>query len=96
MTIGFVLMQNGKKVKRMANITVPIQVNLPDDWMEQIVNRLRNDPESEWVEIVRCKDCKHWHDAPTSDGYNSCEKDALIRHEDFFCAAAERKEGETG
>ena len=44
----------------MANITVPIQVNLPDDWIEQIVNRLRNDPESEWVEIVRCKDCKHY------------------------------------
>lgn len=41
----------------MANITVPIQVNLPDDWIEQIVNRLRNDPESEWVEIIRCKDC---------------------------------------
>ena len=36
----------------MANLTVPIQVNLPDDWLEQIVNRLRNDPESEWVEIV--------------------------------------------
>lgn len=47
-------------------------------------------------ELIRCKDCKHWHDAPTSDGYNSCEKDALIRHKDFFCAAAERKEGETG
>jgi len=45
-------------------------------------------------ELTRCKDCKWWHDAPTSDGYNSCEKDALIRHEDFFCAAAERKEGE--
>ena len=44
----------------MANITVPIQVNLPDDWIEQIVNRLRNDPESEWVEIVRCESCEHW------------------------------------
>lgn len=48
----------------MAEIKVPIQVNLPDDWIEQIVNRLRNDPEAEWVEIVRCKDCKnseHWY-----------------------------------
>ena len=43
-------------------------------------------------EIVRCKDCRHWYNAPISDGYNSCEKDALIRHENFFCAAAERKE----
>lgn len=39
-------------------------------------------------EIIRCKYCKHWNNAPTSDGYNSCEKDALIRHESFFCADA--------
>ena len=44
----------------MAEIKVPIQVNLPDDWVEQIVNRLRNDPEAEWVEIIRCKDCKKY------------------------------------
>ena len=55
----------------MAEIKVPIQVNLPDDWIEQIVNRLRNDPEAEWVEIVRCKDCKHnpkleWFGCPMS------------------------------
>ena len=42
------------------DLKVPIQVNLPDDWIEQIVNRLRNDPEAEWVEIVRCKDCKYF------------------------------------
>jgi hypothetical protein len=52
-------------------IKLPIHVNLPDDWLEQIVNRLRNDPEAEWVEIVRCKDCKHnpkleWFDCPMS------------------------------
>ena len=55
----------------MAEIKVPIQVNLPDDWVEQIVNRLRNDPEAEWVEIIRCKDCKHnpkdeWFGCPMS------------------------------
>ena len=41
----------------MASITVPIVVNLPDDWIEQIVNRLRNDPDADWVEVIRCKDC---------------------------------------
>lgn len=34
----------------MANITVPIQVNFPDDWLERIIDRLRNDPDAEWVE----------------------------------------------
>ena len=43
----------------MANITVPIQVNLPEDWREQIIERLKNDPEAEWVKVVRCKNCKH-------------------------------------
>lgn len=45
-------------------------------------------------ELIRCKDCKYWYDAPASDGYNSCEKDALIRHKDFYCAEAERKEAD--
>lgn len=74
----------------MANITVPIQVNLPDDWKEQIVNRLRNDPEFEWVEIIRCKDCKY---AEESD-----EREWLLCHwygdqwneEDHWCSHAER------
>ena len=67
----------------MAEIKVPIQVNLPDDWVEQIVNRLRNDPEAEWVEIIRCKDCKYWRQqtnyqgAPLSFGF--CESDDMWR-----------------
>lgn len=67
----------------MAEIKLPIQVNLPDDWIEQIVNRLRNDPEAEWVEIIRCKDCKHWRQqtnyqgAPLSFGF--CESDDMWR-----------------
>lgn len=71
----------------MVNITVPIQVTLPDDWIEQIVNRLRNDPESEWVEIVRCKDCKFF----VSD-MEWCEADEEHRAEpDAFCSWAERR-----
>lgn len=42
-------------------------------------------------EIIRCKECKHWYDAPAIDEYNSCELDALIRHKDFYCANAERR-----
>ena len=43
----------------MANITVPIQVNLPEDWIKQIIERLKNDPEAEWAQIIHCRDCKH-------------------------------------
>ena len=72
----------------MTNITVPIQVNLPDDWIEQIVNRLRNDPESEWVEIVRCKDCIHF------DSEDDCECPMDVRYSDFFCKMGERRTDE--
>lgn len=94
----------------MANITVPIQVNMPDDWIEQIVNRLRNDPESEWAEIIRCKDCKHrpikhgeFVDAPKGhDGFDDeicpclCEDCYYnwMPEDDFFCKRGERREDE--
>jgi hypothetical protein len=83
-------MQKGESIA-MARIKVPIQVNLPDDWIEQIVNRLRNDPEAEWVEIVRCKDCKYWMRENVSDGYCS-EMGMGDCDEDFYCGYAVRKE----
>ena len=68
----------------IAEIRFPIQVDLPDDWVEQIVNRLRNDPEAEWVEVVRCKDCK-WKQG------SECVRFAEVRpFPDDFCSRAER------
>ena len=78
----------------MAEIKVPIQVNLPDDWVEQIVNRLRNDPEAEWVEVTRCKDCKHYHFAdnriPQEQRY-TCELDGDRWKPDDYCSFGERR-----
>ena len=71
----------------MAEIKVPIQVNLPDDWVEQVVKRLRDDPEAEWVEIVRCKYCKHRQGS-------ACDYSAVWVRENGFCNWGERKEGE--
>ena len=87
----------------MAEINVPIQVNLPDDWIEQIVNRLRNDPQAEWVEIVRCKDCRFFeYDHPYIVqgvpvlGHLVCDKwgDGCRTAEDGFCFMAERRTDE--
>lgn len=75
--------------KRMANITVPIQSQLPDDWVEQIVDRLRNDPESEWVQIVRCKDCKYW-DSTGHCLYGS--RLAWRGNYNDYCSCAKRRE----
>ena len=75
----------------MAEIKLPIQVNLPDDWVEQVVNRLKNDPEAEWVEIIRCKDCKYYKSG--SDGVRYCFKhdDDILWQDDDFCSRAERR-----
>ena len=73
----------------MADITLPIRLYLPDDWVEQIVNRLRNDPESEWVEIVRCKDCKYYE--PYDDQDDLCVYTMTSVVADGYCSYAERK-----
>ena len=85
------------------DLKVPIQVNLPDDWIEQIVNRLRNDPEAEWVEIVRCKDCKYFEldhfekveefPVPIIVAHEICMKwsDGCRTSKDGWCFMAERR-----
>ena len=47
-------------------------------------------PTADVVEVVRCKDCKHWFDNGTD--YGSCFQDALVRHRGFFCLLGERRE----
>lgn len=58
-------------------------------WLLEYIDAL---PSADVQSVIRCKDCKHWNDA-SADGFNSCEMDALIRHESFFCANGERKDG---
>ena len=83
-------MQKGGK---MANITVPIQVNLPEDWREQIIERLKNDPEANWVRVVRCKDCDWWTKQEDSL-QGRCARYGMYPTGYWYCAAArERQEG---
>lgn len=83
-----------RKEESMAEIKIPIQVNLPDDWIEQIIDRLRNDPEAEWVEIVRCKDCKHWDGEKRGQFYyfERCSLHRCSALSNNFCSWAERRE----
>lgn len=78
----------------MAEIKFPIQVDLPDDWIEQIVDRLRNDPEAEWVEIVRCGQCKYAEVADkedAQDGYTCQFHRGSIWFSGSYCSWAERR-----
>ena len=51
----------------------------------------RNAPTVDAVPVVRCKDCKHWGESAASKKLGSCDCDALLRSENFFCAAGERR-----
>lgn len=73
----------------MASISVPIQVNLPDNWLDLIVERVKTD--DDWVAVTRCKDCRHWYaDADTG---MACEFTNMGQPEDGFCNWAEAKGG---
>ena len=80
------VMQKGGK---MAKVEIPIQVNLPEDWIEQVVERLRNDPEAEWAEVIRCKNCKHWREHKYTP---YCGFNVIYTKADDFCSRAERRE----
>lgn len=43
------------------------------------------------VAVVRCEFCKHWQRSKRDSRYGSCDRDALLRSENFFCAAGERR-----
>lgn len=82
----------------MAEITVPIHVDLPDDWVEQIIDRLRNDPCADWAEITRCKDCKYWREhryaKETKRYIPYCGYHAIYTEADDFCSRAKRRTDE--
>lgn len=52
-------------------------------------------PSVDVVEVVRCKDCKHWFRIKKDCILASCDLDGIVRHEDYFCACGARKDGET-
>lgn len=56
------------------------------------IDIIQSVPAADVRPVVLCRDCKYWFNAPVADGFNSCELDALIRHENFFCAAGEKRE----
>ena len=48
-----------------------------------------------WVgELVRCKDCKWWHESETNNGFGDCGQanGITLKSSDWFCADGERKE----
>ena len=59
---------------------------------KEIDNKVMPDCEIEELDLVRCGECKHWHEG---EWYNTCDKH--IGHgfpSDYFCSDGERRNDE--
>lgn len=80
MVISIVVMQKGEK---MAELTLPINVNLPDDWKEQILERIKQD--GDWVCVIRCRECIHvGHDIFDRGAY--CNRHKIDINDNDYCS----------
>ena len=68
----------------MAKIEVPIKINLPDDWIDKVVDRIKED--DDLVLVTRCKNCKNYQNGGCALVYGEYEPQP-----DDFCSYAETK-----
>ena len=63
---------------------------------------LESIPSADVVEVVRCEECKKWHDSHKGDGYGVCDymtaltaSDTDIEtHKSWYCAKSKEEEHE--
>lgn len=73
-------------------LNLDYEVDMADDWKtaHEIANVVKYAPTIDAVEVVRCRDCKHYD---PSDGY--CEFIGNYDFdENFYCGNGKRKDGE--
>lgn len=76
----------------MANISIPTTINLPDDWKEQILERVKHD--GDWVLVTRCEDCENWQtdwNPSIPDRHYCAVMDSMMKANDF-CSYGEMRE----
>ena len=61
--------------KKTIQLTAPINVNLPENWIDLVIERVKQD--GDYVLVTRCKDCTRWCICHHSD--------------DWFCADGKRR-----
>lgn len=72
----------------MASIEFPIKVNLPDNWVDIVAEKVKED-ESICISVIRCKNCK-WF-GTVGCAINIVDDRDKPRENDF-CSFAESKE----
>ena len=77
----------------MAKMEIPITINLPDDWLDQVVERIKND--GDLVLVTRCENCEHYTEKENKayKGHFCKRMTEFVQPEDF-CSYAKPKEME--
>ena len=87
-----------KEVSKLANKLKSEFAPLHRLVIDALVYSINNNiPSADVVEVVRCKDCKHWHKCLSDDGsveyihFSRCTKgNQLANGNDYFCSLGER------
>lgn len=58
--------------------------------------QLQDQSDRDYVEVVRCRDCRHWHESVCFRGeqgqtLGQCDCTMSMRDTDFFCKAGEKE-----
>lgn len=61
---------------------------IPIPYKERVEDAIQDMPTVDAVEVVRCKDCKHWHPS------DYCTERDGLWYENDFCAYGERGEAD--
>lgn len=61
--------------------------------IDLIVHHLDRQPTVDAVEVVRCKNCKHYDEWSDGRAMNHCSKHDRLAYDDDFCSCGERKTG---
>ena len=74
---------------------IDVETKIVADCVEIARKAIVNAPTVDAVEVVRCKDCKHWRDdILRDDEMKCCPIGMYMTKGDDFCAFAKRREGE--
>ena len=74
----------------MASFELPVKVNLPDNWVDIVVEKLKKD-ENIFIPVIRCKNCKWFGEIGCAIKIVD-ESDKPTEND--FCSFAELKEVE--
>ena len=64
------------------------------DFFRAAFRRIYKAPTVDAVEVVRCKNCKHYSDSPYDNGDMMCDRwgEWIFPNDDDFCSCGERKD----